>query len=124
MPTTINYLEETQKLAAQLSSFNNDLAEITNYFLDHLGFEGVVIYNDKPNAYFDYHFHNTDNYIDVLDGGMTINSEGSDLKMSKGDTYIFPAKKVHNATISDQGCKYIIATKNGDFEAFFTKNNI
>jgi hypothetical protein len=120
MSTSINYLEETKKLADQLDKLGGDLSAITNYFLDDLGFEGVVIYKDKPKTYFDYHFHNTDDYIYVLEGGMTINSEGKDLDMSAGDTYIFPAKQVHNATISPQGCKYIIATRNGDFEAIFT----
>ena len=121
MSTSINFNQETSKLASQLSVFNGDLSAITNYFLDDLGFEGVVIYKDKPDAYFDYHFHNSDDYIYVLEGSMVINSEGVDLKMSAGDTFIFPAMKVHNATISPQGCKYIIATKKGDFEAIFTK---
>lgn len=66
MSSTINYLEETNKLANHLKPLNGDLSAITNYFLDDLDFEGVVIYKDKPKAYFDYHFHNSDDYIYVL----------------------------------------------------------
>lgn len=54
------------------------------------------------------------------EGSMIINNEGKDLEMSAGDTYIFPAKQVHDATISPQGRKYLIATRNGDSEAIFT----
>jgi len=56
---------ETQKLQLICNNYINNPYGLFDYFLDDQGFEGVLIFNDKPNAFFDMHYHNSDDYIYV-----------------------------------------------------------
>ena len=110
-------------LKADLDSFNYNISDITNYFLEIVGFEGVVIYKDKPNAYFDFHFHPDDEYLYMLEGSMTVDINKTKIELNKSHFLFFEGKNPHSAKIGINGAKYIVASPKADFSCVYIATN-
>jgi quercetin dioxygenase-like cupin family protein len=105
--------------SAILATFDFDIQKISNYYLDELNFEGVVIYKDKPNVFFDSHSHPSDNYLYMLEGTVILNENNEKIILNKGDFYYVKSGVYHDALIGENGAKYIVASPNGDFSTTF-----
>ena len=51
-----------------LNSYDFDIGKCVDYFIEELGFDGAVVFRDKPGFHLDYNFHKVDNYLYMLEG--------------------------------------------------------
>ena len=103
---------------SQLYAYDFDIGKCINYFIESLWFDGAVVYRDKPWFQLAFHYHNSDDYIYILEGELIIEMDGSTKKYSKGDFCIIEKWRVH-AVKPWSGWKYIVASEDGDFETIF-----
>jgi quercetin dioxygenase-like cupin family protein len=106
-------------IESKLKSFNSGINSIIEYFIEELGFEGAVVFKDKPETFWKSHYHNDDEYMIILDGEMTIGINGEKLTIKKGEFFFYPAKALHDVKIGLKGAKYIVGTIHGDFESYY-----
>ena len=87
--------------------------------LHHEGFGNIFVCRDRPNAYYPEHTHAGTTAHIVLEGEITITSEGISEGTSEGTTRTFragerfdvPANAVHSARIGPAGCRYMVGEK-------------
>jgi quercetin dioxygenase-like cupin family protein len=111
--------QDHNQIETRLTSLDSDINLIIEYFIEELGFEGVVTFKDKPNTFWKSHYHNDDDYQIMLDGEMTIGMNGEFTTVKKGDFFFYPAKFPHDVQIGPNGAKYIVGTIRGDFESYY-----
>ncbi len=75
------------------------------------GFSWIFIHRDRPGAYYSDHTHSGITTHLVLEGEITVTSEGRTDKYGPGDRFDVPADTVHSAKIGSAGCRYMIGEK-------------
>lgn len=79
--------------------------------LSEEGFSGIFIHTDRPGAYYPDHTHQGVTAHIVLDGEITVTSEGNTNTYTQGQRFDVPSGTVHSAKIGSQGCRYMIGEK-------------
>jgi quercetin dioxygenase-like cupin family protein len=75
------------------------------------GFTRVYVWEDRPHAFYPDHTHGTITAHIILDGEMTVTSEGTTKTYKTGERFDVSAGTVHSAKIGSNGCRYIIGEK-------------
>ncbi len=75
------------------------------------GFRRVFVWRDGPNVFYSGHTHGMATAHIILEGEMTIVSEGKTLAVKAGGRFDVPANTVHSATMGPAGCRYLIGEK-------------
>ena len=75
------------------------------------GFSGIFIHTDRPGAYYPDHTHHGITAHIVLDGEITVTSEGKTETFAPGQRFDVPAGAVHSAEVGPSGCRYMIGEK-------------
>ena len=75
------------------------------------GFSNVFVWQDRPNAFYPDHTHSTITAHVVLEGEITVTSEGNTRAYKAGDRFDVPAGTVHSAKIGPERCRYITGEK-------------
>lgn len=75
------------------------------------GFSGVFVHTDRPGAYYPDHTHTGVTAHIVLEGEITVTSEGKTETFEPGQRFDVPAGAVHSAEIGPSGCRYMIGEK-------------
>lgn len=75
------------------------------------GFSGIFVHRDSPNAYYPDHTHRGITAHIVLDGDITVTSEGQTATFEQGQRFDVPEGEVHSAKIGPNGCRYMIGEK-------------
>lgn len=75
------------------------------------GFSGIFIHRDRPNACYPDHTHKGITAHIVLEGRITVTSEGKTVIYRPGERFDVPAGAVHSAIIGPEGCLYVIGEK-------------
>lgn len=75
------------------------------------GFSGIFVHRDSPNAFYPEHTHLGITAHIVLDGEITVTSEGQTLTYKTGERFDVPSGEVHSASIGPEGCRYMIGEK-------------
>jgi mannose-6-phosphate isomerase-like protein (cupin superfamily) len=75
------------------------------------GFAHTYAWQDGPGAYYPEHTHTSVTAHIVLDGEVTVTSEGKTLTYKAGDRFDVPAKTIHSAQMGPNGCRYLIGEK-------------
>lgn len=75
------------------------------------GFSGVFIHRDRPNANYPDHTHRGTTAHIVIEGLITVTSEGNTVTYGPGERFDVPAGAVHSAIIGPEGCLYVIGEK-------------
>lgn len=75
------------------------------------GFSGIFVHTDAPGAYYPDHTHSGITAHVVLDGEITLTSEGKTQTYSAGQRFDVPSGEVHSAQIGPSGCRYMIGEK-------------
>jgi mannose-6-phosphate isomerase-like protein (cupin superfamily) len=75
------------------------------------GFSGIFIHRDRPNACYPDHTHQGITAHIVIEGRITVTSEGKTVTYRSGERFDVPAGAVHSAIIGPEGCLYVIGEK-------------
>jgi mannose-6-phosphate isomerase-like protein (cupin superfamily) len=75
------------------------------------GFSGIFIHRDRPNACYPDHTHQGITAHIVIEGRITVTSEGKTVTYLPGERFDVPAGAVHSAIIGPEGCLYVIGEK-------------
>lgn len=75
------------------------------------GFSGIFVQVDHPNAFYTDHTHSGITAHIVLEGSITVTSEGKTWIYGPGERFDVPAGAVHSAKIGPRGCRYMIGEK-------------
>lgn len=75
------------------------------------GFLRVYAWQDGPGAFYDDHTHPFLSAHIILDGEMTLVVDAKTHPLRIGDRFDVPANTVHNATMGEAGCRYMIGEK-------------
>jgi quercetin dioxygenase-like cupin family protein len=75
------------------------------------GFTRVYVWEDRPHAFYPDHTHHMITAHIILDGEMTVTSEGTTKTYKADERFDVPAGTVHSAKIGSNGCRYIIGEK-------------
>ena len=75
------------------------------------GFSVTYVWQDGPGAFYSDHTHETETAHVILDGEMTLTSEGKTHTYKPGDRCDVAAHTVHSARMGPKGCRYLIGEK-------------
>ena len=75
------------------------------------GFSGIFIHTDAPDAYYPEHTHSGVTAHIVLQGEITVSSEGVTKTYRAGERFDVPRDAVHSARVGPSGCRYMIGGK-------------
>ncbi len=75
------------------------------------GFSGIFVHRDSPYAFYPDHTHRGITAHIVLEGRITVTSEGNTAAYGHGERFDVPAGTVHSAKIGPEGCRYMIGEK-------------
>lgn len=75
------------------------------------GFEHVFVWSDGPGAVYPDHTHESDTAHVILEGEMTLVSQGQTSVCKAGDRFDVAARTVHSAKMGSTGCRYIVGEK-------------
>lgn len=75
------------------------------------GFSGIFAHTDGPDAYYPEHTHSGITAHIVLEGEITVSSQGGTKTYRAGERFDVPASSVHSARIGPSGCRYMIGEK-------------
>lgn len=75
------------------------------------GFSGIFVHRDSPNAFYPDHTHSGITAHIVLEGEITVTSQGQTITYKAGDRFDVPSGEVHSAKIGSKGCRYMIGEK-------------
>lgn len=78
------------------------------------GFTHTFVWQDGPHAYYPDHTHSKLTAHVILDGEMTLTSDGAIRTFKAGERPDVPAGTVHSARMGSKGCKYIVGEKSPD----------
>ncbi|MGH9406936.1 MAG: cupin domain-containing protein [Terriglobia bacterium] len=71
----------------------------------------IYVWQDGPNAFYPDHTHPGATAHVVLEGEMTVATDGATRSYSPGDRFDVPAGAVHSARMGPSGCRYLIGEK-------------
>ncbi|MGH9378034.1 MAG: cupin domain-containing protein [Terriglobia bacterium] len=75
------------------------------------GFSVTYAWEDGPNEFYPDHTHSTVTAHVILEGGMTLTSQGKTQSYQPSDRFHVPAGAVHSARMGPAGCRYLIGEK-------------
>jgi mannose-6-phosphate isomerase-like protein (cupin superfamily) len=75
------------------------------------GFSCIFVWKDCPSASYPDHIHAGLTAHIILDGEMTITTNGSSQTYRAGDRCDVPAGAVHSARMGPRGCRYLVGEK-------------
>lgn len=75
------------------------------------GFGHVYIWEDGPGAFYPDHTHPGTSAHVILEGEMTVTSEGRTQTCKAGNRFDVPANTVHSARMGPEGCRYLIGER-------------
>jgi len=75
------------------------------------GFPRTYVWQDGPGVHYPDHTHSTVTAHIILEGEMTVTSQGNTETYRAGDRFDVPANAVHSARMGPQGCRYLIGEK-------------
>jgi quercetin dioxygenase-like cupin family protein len=75
------------------------------------GFSNVFLWRDAPNAFYPDHTHRSITAHIVLEGEITVTSEGVTRTYKAGDRFDIPKGTVHSAMVGPRGCLYVIGER-------------
>jgi quercetin dioxygenase-like cupin family protein len=75
------------------------------------GFTHIYLWEDGPGVYYPDHTHANETAHIVLEGEMTVTSEGRTQTYKAGDRFDVPANAIHSAKMGPRGCRYLIGGK-------------
>ena len=79
--------------------------------LEAEGFSHAFVWQDGPGAFYSEHTHAGLTAHFILDGEMTLSTDGQSRTYRKGDRCDVPGGAVHSAKMGPQGCKYLVGEK-------------
>lgn len=79
--------------------------------LEREGFSHLFVWFDAPGHIYPDHTHAGLTAHIILDGEMTLTTNGESRTLRVGERCDVPAGAVHSARIGPQGCRYLIAEK-------------
>jgi len=75
------------------------------------GFGHTYVWQDGPGAYYPEHTHPTVTAHIVLEGEVTVTTEGKTQTYRVGERFDVTAETVHTATMGPKGCRYLIGER-------------
>lgn len=72
------------------------------------GFKHFFVWQDGPDAFYPDHKHAGRSAHVILEGEMTLTSEGRTKTFKAGERFDVPANAVHSARMGLAGCRYLI----------------
>ncbi len=72
------------------------------------GFIRIYVWEDRPHVFYPDHTHRMNTAHIILDGEMSVTSEGTTETYKAGQRFDVPTGTVHSAKIGPNGCRYII----------------
>ena len=75
------------------------------------GFRHTYVWQDGPNQHYSGHTHAVETAHIILEGEMTLTTEGKSVSYRAGDRCDVPAGVVHEARMGPKGCRYLIGEK-------------
>ncbi len=75
------------------------------------GFRHLFTGQGGPDAYYSDHTHENLTAHIILDGEMTLTSQGEAHTYAAGDRCDVPSETVHSARMGPRGCRYIVGEK-------------
>jgi mannose-6-phosphate isomerase-like protein (cupin superfamily) len=75
------------------------------------GFTHTYVWQDGPGVSYPDHTHSVVTAHIILDGEMTVTSQGKTETYRDGDRFDVPANTVHSARMGPKGCRYLIGEK-------------
>lgn len=75
------------------------------------GFGGFFVWQDGAHAFYPDHTHSGLTAHVILEGEMTLTSEGETRTYKAGDRVDVPAHTIHSARMGPRGCKYLVGEK-------------
>ncbi len=75
------------------------------------GFSGIFVHRDSAGAFYPDHTHTGITAHIVLDGEITVTSEGQTVTYKTGERFDVPSGEIHSASIGSNGCRYMIGEK-------------
>jgi mannose-6-phosphate isomerase-like protein (cupin superfamily) len=75
------------------------------------GFGHTYSWEDRANAFYPNHTHDTETAHVILSGEMTLTMNGESRTYRAGDRCDVPAGTLHSARMGPQGCRYLIGER-------------
>jgi mannose-6-phosphate isomerase-like protein (cupin superfamily) len=75
------------------------------------GFAHTYVWQDGPGVYYPDHTHAVVTAHIILEGEMTVTSQGKTETYRAGDRFDVPTNTVHSARMGPKGCRYLIGEK-------------
>ena len=75
------------------------------------GFSHIYVWRDGPSAFYPDHTHPQATAHVILDGEMTVTSQGKTQAFRAGERFDVPANTIHSAKMGPKGCRYLIGEK-------------
>jgi quercetin dioxygenase-like cupin family protein len=75
------------------------------------GFIHSFVWSDPPNQFYPDHTHAGLTAHIILEGEMTLTTNGQSQTYRSGDRCDVPARAVHSAKMGPGGCRYLVAEK-------------
>lgn len=76
--------------------------------LEREGFGHTNVWQDRPNAFYAHHTHETETAHIILSGEITLTIDGWTETYRAGSPCDVPAGQVHAAKMGPEGCRYLI----------------
>jgi len=77
------------------------------------GYTNLYVWSDFPGTFYDWHTHPFDEVRWVIEGEITIGTEGETFHLKPGDKLRVPAGTRHWAKVGKEGVSYVCGTKLG-----------
>jgi len=99
-------------LAAQAARYNAgmDEKELAKQ-LEREGFGHAYVWQDRPDAFYPEHTHETETAHIILSGELTMTMGGRSETYRAGARCDVPAGAAHSAKIGPRGCRYLIGER-------------
>lgn len=75
------------------------------------GFKTTYVWQDAPDTFYAEHTHPTETAHIILDGEMTVISQGKQQTYRRGERCDVPAGAVHSARMGPKGCGYLVGER-------------
>ena len=79
--------------------------------LQREGFRHTYAWQDRPEAFYPEHTHDTETAHIILSGDMTLTMSGQSQTYRAGERCDVPAGAVHSARMGPHGCRYLIGER-------------
>ena len=75
------------------------------------GFTHTYVWEDGPGVHYPAHTHPTETAHVILEGEMTVTTQGTVQTYRPGERFDVPANAVHSARMGPKWCRYLIGEK-------------